>query len=279
MDMMTATPHKVFVATPASADDARKPVISSIVYTQDEKLVLTDWGNKKVKVVDMSDPHSVSASLTVEDAPCRLAVLSDGLVAVTTWKPTIYLLQVSPTLAVTSLIQTCRQYAGVAEGLTDHTLLVSCGKTDNNPGCIDIITRDGGVVRTVVDSTLLTQLQKPDYLCVGGGCVLVSDWGHHAVYSVDVTTGQLTDTLRHTHMKSPREVSVDGEGNIYIASDAGQCVLGRSTRGQWRRVVYSPDHTDQGCDRPRGVCVTRSGRLVVAWYSTNHSVVTGYDLK
>ena len=276
---MTATPHKVFVATPASHDDVKKPWITSIVSTQDEKLVMADYNNK-VKVVDMSDPHTVSASLKVEEKPWGLAVLSDGLVAVTTYNPTIYLLKVSPTLAVTTRIQTGRLYGGVVEGLTDHTLLVSCGKTDSDPARVDLITRGGEVVRTVVDSTMLTQLGTPHYLCVSGGCVLLSDWRTHAVYRVDVTTGQLVDTLTHTDMKCPRQVCVDGEGNIYIASGSGRCVLVRSTGKQWKRVVYSPDHTDQGCDRPLGVCVTTSGRLVVGWNKyKSHSVVTGYDLK
>ena len=240
---------------------------------------MADCYNDKVKVVDMSDPHTVSASLTVKEIPWGLAVLSDGLVAVTTNKPTIYLL-VSPTLAVTTRIQTDREYAGVAEGLTDQTLLVSCGKTVSDPARVDLITRGGEVVRTVVDSTMLTQLRAPGYLCVSGGCVLLSDWRTHAVYKVDVTTGQLVDTLTHTDMKSPGQICVDGEGNIYIVSANGQRVLVRSTGKQWGRVVYSPDHTDEGCDVPYGVCVTRSGRLVVAWgKGVSHSVVTGYDLK
>ena len=268
------------MAIPASDGDVEKPWIVSIVSTQDEKLVMADRGNNKVKVVDMSDPHTVSASLTVKETPRRLAVLSDGLVTVTINKPTIYLLKVSPTLAVTTRIQTGRQYVGVAEGLTDHTLLVSCRKTDSGPARVDLITRGGEVVRTVVDSTMLTQLSGPDSLCVSGGCVLLSDWRTHAVYTVDITTGQLVDTLTHTDMKFPRQICVDGEGNIYIASEGGRCVLVRSTGNQWERVVYSPDHTDQGCDRPYGVCVTRSGRLVVAWRKgVSNSVVTGYDLK
>ena len=268
------------MATPASARDVKKPLITSIVSTQDEKLVMADCNNDKVKVVDMSDPLTVSASLKVKETPRRLAVLSDGLIAMTTLKPIIYLLKVSPTLAVTTRTQTDREYAGVAEGLTDHTLLVSCGKTDSDPACVDLITRGGEVVRTVVDSTMLTQLSGPDYLCVSGGCVLLSDWWTHAVYRVDVTTGQLVDTLTHRYMKSPDQVCVDREGNIFIASADGRCVLVRSTGNQWKRVVYSPDHTDQGCDWPLGVCVTRSGRLVVAWCKGNsHSVVTGYDLK
>ena len=280
VDVMTATPHKVFVTTPVSARDVWTPWITSIVSTQDEKLVMADCDNNKVKVVDISHQHTVSASLTVEEAPWGLAVLSDCLVAVTTLKPTIYLLKVSPTLAVTTQIQTGRQYGGVGEGLTDHTLLVSCGKTYSEPARVDLITRGGEVVRTVVDSTMLTQLSAPFYLCVSGGCVLLSDWGAQAVFTVDVTTGQLVDTLTHTDMDLPGQVCVIGEGNIYIASADGRCVLVRSTGKQWRRVVYSPDHTDQGCYWPFGVCVTRSGRLVVAWgKGDSHCVVTGYDLK
>ena len=133
----------------------------------------------------------------------------------------------TPTLAVTSEIEAARQYDGVADGLTDHTLLVSCWKTNSDPARVDVITRCGVVVRTVVDSTMLTQLISPLYLCVAGDCVLLTDWKKHAVYKVDVTTGQLMDTLTHTDMRSPHQVCVDGDGNIYIASANGQCVLVR----------------------------------------------------
>ena len=280
VNLMKANPSKVFVATPASADDVKKPWITSIASTQEEKLIMADRYNSKVKVVDMSDPHTVSASLTVEETPRRLAVLSDGLVAVTTLEPTIYLLRVSPTLAVKSCVQTGRRYTSVAEGLTDHTLLVSCRKTHSDPARVDLITRGGEVVRTVVDSTMLTGLSDPDYLCiVGSRRLLVFNWENRVVYGVDTATSKPVSSLTHSFSRLPGQVCVDGEGNIYIASYDGQCVLVRSTKEQWRKIVCSPDHTDQGCDRPQGICFTRSGRLVVAWCSDDHTVVMGYDLR
>ena len=277
---MTASPRKVFVATPVSADDMEKPFVLSMVCTQDEKLVMSDCDNMKVKTMNMSDPHTVSTSLRVEEKPLHLALLSDGQIALTTYRTTMYLLMVTPALAVRSRIQTDRRYVGVADGLTDHTLLVSCEKTDAGPACVDVITHGGHVLRTVVDSNMATELCAPLYLCTFKGYVLMSDWKKFAVHKVDVTKGHLVDTLTHEDLIPPRQVCVDEEANIYIAGGSGQCVLLRSTLGQWNHILYAPDHSDQGCDRPWGVCVTKSGLLVVAWRKMHsHSVVIGYDLK
>ena len=272
---MTAIPHKVFVTKPLA-----QPLISSIVCAQNEKLVMTDYENRKVKVVDMSDPYTVSDSLPVKEIPLHMAALSDGLVAMTVDEPAIYLLKVSPALAVESRIKTNIPYSGVAEGLTDDTLLVCIGKTVKSPATVNIITRKGDLVMPVVNSTTLTQLCAPSRMCVSQDSVLLSDWAKDAVYKVNVSTGQLLDTLTHRDMRRPGQVCVDGEGNIYTVSSESGCVLVMSKQKEWRRIVYSPDHTDQGCHKPLGVCVTTSGRLVVAWCNPDsHCVVIGYELK
>ena len=191
---------------------------------------MTDCDNNKVKLVDLSDPHTVSASLTVREKPRRLAVLSDGLIAVTTYQNAIYLLKLIPGLTVAYRIYTSRLYVGVADGLVDQTLLASCFKTDTDHARVDVITREGYVVRTLVDSIALKDLWEPYYLSVSGGCVLVSGWWANSVYKVDVTTGLPVDTLTHPYLESPRQVCADVVGNIYIASGEGHCVLVRSTK-------------------------------------------------
>jgi DNA-binding beta-propeller fold protein YncE len=226
---------------------------------------MSDSNNKKVKLVNVQTPHTVSSSIIIKETPWALALLPDGLVAVPTWDKVFYLLTVTDTLTVTSRIKTDVMYAGVA-GHPDGTLIVSCRRDDNNGVArIDAVSRRGKVLRTVTDSKRLTQLDVPCYLCAYDKHVFVSDFASHAVIKVNVSNGQVEHFRKHPDIKYPRQVTVDASGNLFVASDAGQCVLVRSSGGEWRRLVEAPQDTDKEFDHPLGVCVTSSGRLYVAW--------------
>ena len=257
---MKRIPREVF--STAKVDNVAQ--FGYIVCTENEKLVTADFLNHKVNVVDISNPHTVSTSLVVEEKPGCLGLLSHGLVAMTTNSTIIYLLKVTPTLAVAARIQTGRQYTGVAEGPTQHTLIVSSRKTASDPARVDVITIGGDVVKTVVDGTTLKKLWEPRHLCVVDGFVLLSAYEKDAVYKVDLTTGRLVDTLTHSGMKAPRQTCVDREGNIYVVAYGSSSVLVRSSKGRWRLLVGPLYVKGERC-RPSGLCVTRSASLVVIW--------------
>ena len=189
----------------------------------------------------------------------------------TTSAKTIYLLGVDNDVTLESQLRTDRVYWGVA-GNSDGTLIVSCGRDGGRPARVDVITRGGDVVRTVADGSRLTGLEGPYYLCVADGHVWVSDFMTNTVHRVELTTGRAVDTLTHTYMKRPRQVSVDRAGNVYVASYGGRCVLVRSGSGEWRRL-------QRGYAMPCGVCVTSRG-VVVVWSSGYcDSTVIWYDME
>jgi hypothetical protein len=222
----------------------------------------------------------MSSSIIIKERPWALALLSDGLVAVTTYDKVIYLLTVTDTLTVTSRIETDIRYSGVA-GHPDGTLIVSCWRGVNNGVArVDVVSRRGKVLRTVTNSKRLTQLDEPLYLCAYDKHIFVLDVESHAVFKVNIKTGQLVDTMTHPDIKRPHQVTVDASGNLLVASAGGHCVLVRSTGGQWRKLVEAPQDTDKEFYHPVGVCVTSSGRLYVAWRKSylDRSVVIAYDL-
>ena len=271
IDVMRGTPHHVF-----SVRSQAEAMYGSVVCVENDLLVVTRVFVNQVAVVDISDLRVVSAPLAVEERPNCLALLH-GLVAMTTNSQTIYLLKVTPTLVVDARIQTDRIYDGVAKGPNRHTLLVSCMKTERDPARVDVITIEGDLVRTVVDSTMLNELWEPKYLCVFDGCVLLSACEKDAAFKVDLATGQLVDTLTQADMEAPLQVCVDSGGNIYIAAYGKGCVVVRSRQGLWRRLVGDP--TNEDCDRPSCVSVAGSGRLIVIWDKLNSNKLTCYDLK
>ncbi|XP_076437783.1 uncharacterized protein LOC143276972 [Babylonia areolata] len=288
VDVMKATPELVFETSPRSPDDKRTPWITAVACLPDDRLVMADRGNDKVKVMGVAAPHTVSASLAVPERPSRLAVLSDGLVAMTTDKPVIYLMAVSSSdtsaLTVRSRVRTPRQCWGIA-GHSDgsHLLVVGCVRSDaGGPAAVHVLNRQGRVVSTLSTAGLVSPL----YLSSSGGDnhhhVLVSDWRTDKVHQISLPSGQVTLTLQHAHVKGPAQACADAAaGSVYVASHVGKCVCVRSGGGQWRQLVTPSLHSSPLCVRPRGLCLTGSGLLVVAWEDgggSGDSVVVGYKL-
>ncbi|XP_076437243.1 uncharacterized protein LOC143276553 [Babylonia areolata] len=277
----SAAPSLVFKVSAETADDTETPRIIAVVCLPDDTLVMADNNNRKVKVMGMAPPNTVSASLAIPERPWALAVLSDGLVAMTTTSRTIYLMEVTAsTVTVRSRVQTVRRYEGIA-GHSDRHLLGSCVKSVFGPASVDVLNREGQVVRTVTDSTRLTRLGSPYYLFdTGDHHVLVSDWRTEKVHQVCVRSGQVTQTFEHDHVKWPRQVCADEVGSVYIASCNGVCVCVRSREGEWRQLVTPSLHGPSQCLYPHGLCLTISGHLVVTWWGSGvDCVVVGYRLR
>ena len=239
---------------------------------------MADTDNKMIKVMSLSDQTSV-ISVKLDVAPGCFAALSDGLVALTADNNTLFLLDVSGQVAVTSRIKTVRQYVGVADGPDDHTLIVGCWKDGDGPASIDVISRHGGLVRTVVDGNTLTGLKGPSKIYIMDGHVMIPDLDQRCVHRVEVTTGRLVNTLTHPELKKPWQVVGDEHGNMYVTSTGGQCVLVLTASGQWRRLLRGFQHSDIVYVCPLSLCLTRSG-IVVVWMKSDRSarVVIGYDL-
>ena len=165
-DLLTASPQRVMTTTAVTDGDRRTPFIYDVLATQDGRLLMSDYCNQMIKVMYLSDQTSIT-SVKLDQKPLSFAALSDGLVALTAGNNTLFLLDVSGQVAVTSRIKTVRWYRGVADGPHDDTLIVSCWKVGDGPPSIDVITRHGGLVRTVVDGNTLTGLKSPRHVYHG----------------------------------------------------------------------------------------------------------------
>ena len=277
-DLLTASPQRVMTTTAVTDQDRRTPCICDVLATQDGRLLMADIVNKMIKVMSLSDQTSVT-SVKLDEAPRCFAALSDGLVALTADNNTLFLLDVSGQVAVTSRIKTVREYEGVADGPDDDTLIVSCSKDGDGPAIIDVITKHGGLVRTVVDGNTLTGLERPTKICIMDGHVMIPDLHQDCVYRVEVTTGRLVDTLTHPQLNTPWQVVGDEHGNTYVTSVFDRCVLVLTASGQFRKLLHARQHIDKDYVYPVSLCLTRSG-IVVVWANDDFSacVVIGYDL-
>nr|KAG5704824.1 hypothetical protein BaRGS_015207 [Batillaria attramentaria] len=212
---MTWEPRKIFVTKPETDGDTQThgPSISSIVATEDGRVVMADGNNNMIKVADLTDPANTIQSVTLGAVrgelvwPKMLALLQDKQVAVTASEKSVHFVDVSGHPTVVSHVQTARQYCGVSAVKEDDTLVVSCDNVDG-PASVDVISRAGVVLKTIVDSNTLTDLSGPYNLCVTDGLVVVSDYRANAFFEVQLETGRVRKIM-HPDLKGPWGVATD----------------------------------------------------------------------
>jgi DNA-binding beta-propeller fold protein YncE len=156
-----------------------EPSVNSLAVLPDgETLVIADReDNNQLLVLSMRRPQVFTAYRKMDEGPLRMAVLPDGLVAVTTRKPVIYLFNITAHAVIQSLsLRRLLGYHGIG-GQEDGMVVVSCSVKDGDgevSARVDVINRSGEVVRTVSKGEHLTRLMLPSHLCVSDGHVLLS---------------------------------------------------------------------------------------------------------
>lgn len=265
---MVVKPERVQLLWPDTDHemDRHGPFITRFLLTDNRKLVLVDNRNGMLKVAPVEKLSEMLGVPLPDAPPLRLCQLPDGAVAITTLAPLILFADVSGLLPfVASWVPTAKQYTGIASGGNDDTLIVSCGRSGQDAASIDVIRRDGTLVRTILDSNALPDLNQPDHIhLTRQQNLLVSDAGTNRIFVIEPLEGQLLDTYAHDDLKQPRQVITDAAGNCYVASEGGKCVLVRSVNGFWRRLLYGPLHGDGPRTKPWAVSLV-GDTLVVAW--------------
>jgi hypothetical protein len=150
-DPMTTVPEKMFTFRPETADDKKTPFITSLLALPQGKLLMADYNNYGVKMTDLKSPNKVTASLELDNAPWCLAAFSPTDVAVTA-DPSkyIYTLNVGKNIRLVSKVKTQRKYEGISASSVEGTLIVSCNEDGDGPASVDVISRDGKLLRTIV---------------------------------------------------------------------------------------------------------------------------------
>nr|KAG5693962.1 hypothetical protein BaRGS_002260 [Batillaria attramentaria] len=87
---------------------------------------------------------------------------------------------------------------------------------EDTPHIASLVVTDGGKI-VMTDNENNKDLQYPEYLCVAGGEIFVSDCHEDCVLRVDLATGRVKDTHTHKQLEMPYQMSADrsGEWNMY----------------------------------------------------------------
>nr|KAG5689636.1 hypothetical protein BaRGS_029875 [Batillaria attramentaria] len=111
----------------------------------------------------------------------------------------------------------------------ENTLIVSCTSDDDGPASVDVITRHGGFLQTLLNTSMVHELDSPEYLWKHGGELLVSDPCANAVHRLQVDKKCPVTKLAHSFLQFPhqtvvtqscftggRSLGVTGAGHFFI---------------------------------------------------------------
>ena len=135
----------------------------SIIVTAEQKLVMLDFIQSTVKMSSLERPDVLEDTLANGLRNMwYLVQLSNGTIAVTArWSREIHLIKVNGSkLELVRKINTEKYYSAVAD-FADSNLIATSSSNGNMDASIDIITRSGEVLQTIVSGEDYPNLNGP----------------------------------------------------------------------------------------------------------------------
>ena len=247
--------------------------VVNLLVTTDNRLVMANEELGSILVYSETGVDTIH----VQHKPFGLAQLPDQMLAVTCRDDNVILiLDIDGENRVVQNVSTHKQYASVAPGPSKETLLVASPTNFT----IDVITMQGHVIRTLIDSarvhdvhfTLYLKIHEGDVIsCAGSKELAMSTLIRFRLSDSDEVDQVDTETLIFPVFA----VSVDRAGNMFTNQVLGQVVL-KTRDGEYRHLLHSPKP-----DKYIGTgIVVHDDRLVVAWHSSdgNHFLLMEYKL-
>ena len=231
--------------------------IISLLVTKDNRLVMVILQKKTI----LLRSETGVAEIRLQHQPYGLALLPNGrLAAACPRDKLILIVDIDAKDHVVHRINTRKQYRSVALG-PDHNTLLVISDTDVT---IDIITLQGYIIRTLIDSSRVQDVDFPFYLTVREGdviaCALSDDWERTTVIRFRLSeSGEVAQVETEKLLFPASAVSVDRAGNMFINQLDGQVML-KTPYGDYRQLLRDSDEYGIGS----GILV-HDDRLVVAW--------------
>ncbi|XP_069105362.1 transcription intermediary factor 1-beta-like [Argopecten irradians] len=228
------------VSTPA---DKSTNDICGIVYLPDNNIVVSDCGNKRLKL--FTDEGQYLDQLTVPENPYDMCLVDNTTVAVAVWGKGVHVVKVGDKkLSLSSVINTKKNIIGITH--RDGRFVVS-----DECGGVYSITQDGAT----------DLLYKYDDICWNLGHD--TERGDILVSTHNNTDGQVavsrlspdkrrTDVMKVVVVRGSTGIDIDREGNIYVCGYLSHNVVQMSGDGiRVRELLTSTD----GIQNPRTIAV------------------------
>ena len=224
-------------------------------------MILCDWNNDKIKLLDRS--LSVVDSLDLPGKPWAVvAVDNSNVIVIMPWKKQLQFIQVLPSLKLRRTIHVDEECRGV--DVAAGKIFIPCYNYDEKVGDIrvyDIEGRDMGK-RLGINPDGSNMFRCPNRVAVSrsGDKIFVSDWNTHTV-SCLTGDGKIVYQYRDDDLEEPTGLLVDDNDNVIVCGYLSDTVQVITSAGQKHKTLLSKKG---GISNPQCVSFRPSdGTLVV----------------
>lgn len=188
--------------------------ISGCVLLSPSKLLLADFKNKKLKVVD-TQTKTVTEEKTLDSGPYDITLLPEHQIAVTMPdKKEIAIMTTAGELSTVNRIPVNRQCRGIT--YNEDRLYLACQKPDS----VLVIDMEGDVKTTVPGKTLKSKgVSFPNYtaLSLDKTLIYVCSYRSNIVASITLQ-GEITAAYEHIKLSRPMGMLVLDDGSLLTCS-------------------------------------------------------------
>ena len=195
-------------------DDKEKPVITGCCFMPRGDLVLCDYNNSKLKLLDQT--FEVKDSFSLNDNPCSLSVIDNSNVIVTIpdTKQLQYV-QLVPHMKAGRVIKLDKKCWDVA--VAGYEIYVSC-HNDSGEGEVRVLDLSGNLkIKLCVNKDGSYQFQRPNYLTVSTTSkkIFVSD-EMTSIISCMTPDGNIIYQYKDDDLRYPNALFIDAGDNIFV---------------------------------------------------------------
>ena len=250
-----------------AGDDKETPYITGCTVMTNGDVVLCDWENNKIKLLNSSGVLTGNVKLS---PPWDVSVLDPRSVIVTLpHKKQLQVVQVYPQLKPGRVIQLDKYCYGVAVGKGE--LYVTCWNyTYTEEGEIRVLGLDGKVKRRLgVNQDGSFMFISPHYITVNssGEKIFVSDRDTNTVTCMSVD-GRVIYTYKDDSMRDPQGLLCDSEDNILVCGWSTQNVQVLTVDGKRHCTLLT---ASDGLKYPRSIAYRDSDNtLLVGCFKSDH---------
>ena len=202
-------------------DDNKRFLIAGMAITKNNRMLLVDRNNVKVKLFSPDMKHLFSVSVT--DTPWGIAVVNDDTAVVTTEKQTLVLLNVSKTWIFWEKLSISRtvKLDYTVRGISNCKDKLAVTSPFTAPPSVKLIDQTGRVYWSVSQDQQGWRLfLQPLYVCChdndGTSTVVVTDCSKKTLTLLKAETGEVVTTRQLEGNKRPSGVTTDTAGNVYV---------------------------------------------------------------
>ncbi|KAK3595640.1 hypothetical protein CHS0354_009606 [Potamilus streckersoni] len=236
-------------------DDKNIFNIYSGVFLIDERLVLCDRANNKLKLFDRY--FQFVSHLTMENEPRHLCRVDESTVAVTVYKD-IKLVSVTNKLTLLRSISVGKQCYGIAS--YQHNIIVDIGGNSllTYDPSDEIINRIMSYDSLVWDNTH----------CVSQDGQRIYYTRRNAVVTMDMKGNKL-HKFKSNDLKGASGIIVDKQGIIFCCGTESKTVTMVTSEGRQLGVLLSRDH---GLEYPSGICLNNRNDTILVFEEGSNDV-------